>query len=65
MTEQQRIGKRIAEIRKEQGLSQALLSKKANIDSGYIAKIELGRHSPGIKILSKIAKSLGKTIDFV
>ncbi|WP_277099120.1 helix-turn-helix domain-containing protein [Coprobacter secundus] len=65
MTDRERIGKRIAEIRKEHGLSQAKLAELTGIAPGNIARIELGKYSTGIDILSKIAGALKKRIDFV
>lgn len=61
----ERIGKRIAEIRKSKGLSQAKLAEAAGIDSGHIARIELGKYSTGIDVLSKIAEALGYRLDFM
>lgn len=45
MDERERIGKRIAELRKQKGLSQVKLAELAGIDLGHIARIELGRYS--------------------
>lgn len=64
MNERERIGKRIAEIRKAKGLSQAKLSELTGIASGNIARIETGKYSTGIDILSKIANALGYKLDF-
>jgi len=63
--ERTRIGKRIAELRKEKGLSQAKLAELTGIDSGHIARIELGKYSTGIDVLYKISEALGYRIDFV
>lgn len=63
--ERERIGKRIAEIRKEKGISQAKLSELTGIGSGHIARIELGKYSTGIDTLAKIAEVLGYEIDFI
>lgn len=60
-----RIGKRIAELRKERGLSQAKLSQLANIDSANIGRIELGKYNPGLETLCKIADAMGVTLDFL
>ncbi|MCZ2505101.1 helix-turn-helix domain-containing protein [Bacteroides fragilis] len=64
MNERERIGKRIAEIRKTKGLSQAKLSELTGIAPGNIARIETGKYSTGIDILSKIANALGYKLDF-
>mgnify|MGYP001637468608 CR=1 FL=1 len=65
MNDRERIGKRIAEIRKQKGISQAQLSELTGIAPGNIARIELGKYSTGIDILSKIAKSLNYKVDFI
>ena len=60
-----RIGKRIAELRKERGLSQNKLAQLTGIDSGNIGKIELGKFNPGLETLCKIGEVLGRQIDFI
>lgn len=60
-----RIGKRIAELRKEKGLSQTRLAQLTGFDRGYIAKIELGTFDIGIENLSKISSALGVMIDLI
>ena len=60
-----RIGKRIAEIRKSKGLSQAKLAELTGIACGNIARIETGKYSTGIDLLSKIAAALGYQLDFI
>ena len=59
-----RIGKRIAELRKERGLSQNKLAQLTGIDSSNIGKIELGKYNPSLDILSRIGDVLGVEIDF-
>ena len=59
-----RIGKRIAELRKERGLSQFQLAQLTGIDSSNIGKIELGKYNPSLEILSRIGNALGVEIDF-
>lgn len=65
MNERERIGKRIAEIRKSKGLSQAKLAELTNMAPGNIARIELGKYSTGIDILAKISDALGYKLDFI
>ncbi|EEF91977.1 helix-turn-helix domain-containing protein [Bacteroides cellulosilyticus] len=65
MNDRERIGKRIAEIRKSKGLSQAKLAELTDIAPGNIARIETGRYSTGIDLLSKIADALGYKLDFI
>ena len=65
MNDRERIGKRIAESRKSKGLSQAKLAELTDIAPGNIARIETGRYSTGIDLLSKIADALGYKLDFI
>lgn len=65
MNERERIGKRIAEIRKSKGISQAKLSEITGIAPGNIARIETGKYSTGIDLLSKIADALDYKLDFL
>lgn len=63
--ERTRIGARIRQIREERGIEARDLAKLANIDAANLSRIENGKYSVGIDILSKIAASLGKKIDLV
>ena len=63
--ERKRIGEKIAEIRKQKGLSQSDLAVLTNMQQGNIARIEKGQYSTGTDILSKIAFSLDVTVDFL
>ena len=65
MNDRERIGKRIAEIRRDKGLSQAKLAELTGIAPGNIARIETGKYSTGIDLLSKIADALGYNLDFI
>lgn len=64
-SERSRIGNRIREIRDERGIEARDLAKLAGIDAANLSRIENGKYSVGIDILSKIANSLGKKIDLV
>jgi len=65
MNERERIGKRIAELRSEKGLSQAKLAELSGVGYYHIARIEKGYYSVGIDVLAKIAGALGVELDFV
>lgn len=65
MNERERIGKRISELRKSKGLSQAKLAELTGIAPGNIARIETGKYSTGIDLLSKIANAMGYMLDFI
>lgn len=59
----ERIGQRIAQLRKEQGITQAELAERTGIQRAHITRIEAGRYSVGIDLLQKIAEALGKNVD--
>lgn len=63
--ERTRIGKKIRQIREEKGIEAKTLAKLANIDAANLSRIEQGKYSVGLDILSKLAFVLGHHIDFV
>ena len=63
--ERVRIGGRIRQIREERNMEARDLAKLAGIDATNLSRIENGKYSVGIDILSKIAAVLGKKIDLV
>jgi DNA-binding Xre family transcriptional regulator len=63
--ERTRIGKKIRQIREEKGIEAKDLAKLANIDAANLSRIEQGRYSVGLDILSRIAFVLGCQIDIV
>lgn len=64
-SERIRIGNRIREIREERCIEARDLAKLAGIDAANLSRIENGKYSVGLDILSKIATCLGKKIDLV
>ena len=60
-----RIGLRIAELRKQQHLTQKELGERCGLQDSHIARIEKGRYSVGLDTLQRIADALGRKIDFV
>jgi len=59
-----KIGKNIKKYRKKLGISQDVLSKRADLAYHTIAKIEAGSTlDPRIETVKKIADALGVTID--
>lgn len=65
MNERERIGKRIAEIRKEKGMTQEELANAAGIDRTNVAKLERGKYNVSYDILSNVAASLDCYIDLL
>ncbi|MGN6231478.1 MAG: helix-turn-helix domain-containing protein [Trinickia sp.] len=48
-------------LRRRKGLSQEALAHAADMERNYISLIELGRHSPSIRIVWKLCGALGLT----
>jgi DNA-binding XRE family transcriptional regulator len=63
--ERTRIGKKIRQIREEKGIEAKDLAKLANIDAANLSRIEQGKYSVGLDILSKLAFVLGYHVDLV
>jgi len=55
----QAIGKKIKVIREKQKLSQEELGEKAGLHRTYIGYIEVGRYTPSVYTLFRIANALG------
>ena len=63
--QRQRIGQRIADIRKEKGMTQEELAERCGLAQSHIARIERGYYSAGFDQLQSIAEGLGCNIDLV
>ena len=63
--ERTRIGKKIRQIRLEKGIEAKDLARLTNINAANLSRIEQGKYSVGLDILSKLASSLGHHIDIV
>ena len=50
MNDRERIGKRIAQLRMEAGISQYKLAELTGLAPGNIARIETGKYSTGIDL---------------
>lgn len=57
------IGQNIASLRKEQGMLQDELAKKASISRGYLARIETEHSKASHKTIARIADGLGVSIE--
>ena len=56
---------RIAELRKEKGLSQVALAKQLDVDSSTIAKYETGDRFPDVIMLMKLADFFDVSVDYI
>lgn len=63
MNERERIGARIAELRKSLGMTQEDLAAKCVLQRTTVSKIELGRFSVSVDMLSRICGALGARIE--
>ncbi len=60
------LGRTIQTVRQRKGLTQEQLSEKVGITHNYLAIIEIGHKMPSMKVLMKIADTLGvKTRDLI
>ena len=57
------LGRRIAFLRKEKGLSQVDLADDADMAKSYLSELELGKRNPSVLVLSRIAAALGTTLE--
>lgn len=59
MTLGKQIGKKIAALRKRQGMTQEDLAGAAEIDRSFLSEIENGHKNLSVETLKKIADALG------
>lgn len=57
------LGKRIAFLRKQRGLTQLTLSADTGLATSFISDLELGKRNPSIETLWKIAEALDVTLE--
>jgi transcriptional regulator with XRE-family HTH domain len=57
------VGQNVARIRNEREFSQDKLAEKADLDRTYLSGIERGVRNPGIKVVIRLARALGVTVD--
>lgn len=60
--EQQIFARRLREVRKEAGLSQARLSELAGLDRSYISNLERGLANPSLLTMARLARIVGKSV---
>lgn len=61
----EKIGNRIQQLRKDQGMTQAQLAMKLNISDRHLRRIETGEKGPSIDILVEIATLLDVSLDYI
>ncbi|MBR3856823.1 MAG: helix-turn-helix transcriptional regulator [Bacteroidaceae bacterium] len=71
MTEEQkqatrdRIGQRIAQLRKLAGLSQEQLSERAGLQRTHVSRIEAGKYAVTLETIQAIAEAFDMTVDII
>ena len=63
--ERKRLGSRIRELREQKGIEAKQLAALAKIDAANLSRIEQGRYSVGLDILTRISGVLGAKVDLV
>lgn len=63
--ERRRIGRRIAEVREEAGMTQLELSERTGLQQSNLARVESGRYSTRLDTLAVIADALGRKVELV
>lgn len=56
------VGGRIGEYRKARGCTQEQLAEYAEISVNYLATIEIGKKTPSLRTLARLAKALGVAV---
>jgi transcriptional regulator with XRE-family HTH domain len=59
----EKIRRRIKELRLKKGLSQGKIAKALNVHPTYISQIERGGRMPTFKTVERIAKALGVSMN--
>ena len=57
------LGKQIREIRRQRHLTQEKLAEKVDLSVPYISHLERGSKKPSLEVLTRLAESLGVTVD--
>ena len=60
-----RIGLRIATLRKMQGMTITELADKAGLDRGHVSRVEAGKYAVTLDVMENIAEALGMTVDII
>lgn len=59
------LGKKIRELRKQKGYTQAELAELVDLSNNFIGYLERGKQLPSLKTLEKIAQALDITIGYL
>jgi transcriptional regulator with XRE-family HTH domain len=62
VTVTERFGKRMRQLRQEQGLSQMDLSEKTGMEQAFISRLENGKAEASLGTLDRLATALGLSL---
>ena len=60
-----RIGIRIALLRKQMGLTQEELAQRAGLQRTHVGRIEAGKYAVTLETIQAIAEAFGMTVDII
>ena len=61
----ERMGLRIASLRKLAGMSQEQLAERAGLQRTHVSRIEAGKYAVTLETIQAIAEALGMTVDII
>ena len=61
----ERIGQRIALLRKQAKMSQEQLAQAAGLQRTHVGRIEAGKYAVTLEVVQAIAEALGMTVDII
>ena len=61
----ERIGNRIAALRKKAGLTQEELALRAGLQRTHVGRIEAGRYAVTLEVVQAIAEAIDMTVDII
>jgi len=56
---------RLAELRRERGLTQAALAERAGVHISQLGRYESGMNEPGLGVIAQLATALSTTADYL
>jgi tetratricopeptide (TPR) repeat protein len=59
------LARRVLDLRRRKGLSQAALSSAAHISSAYLSLVEQGKRRPSQAVIRSLAEQLGTTVEYL
>lgn len=61
----ERIGGRVATLRKLKGMTQEQLAQAAGLQRTHVSRIEAGKYAVTLDVIQAIAEALGMTVDII